>query len=161
MKKNILKILNNSKGFFSIEAIMSASMVLVILIFILGLSAYQIPKMQLQNNIQTLVQKAKVQGGLTNKNSGIGEHNDVDNFLNTLKSEGFNPDGVKMSLKTKKTHADAIGVSPVGSQNGFYISKDTLDLMILEVSVEPKINKIMGYKMSPYYFTSTFLSERS
>lgn len=134
---------------------------LIFLILALSLCAYQVPKLRLENQVQALAQTAKIQGGLTDNKTVPGNVDDISKFLNVLEQEGFNKDTVKISLQTTDGKINGIGVAPLSDSQGFYIPRALLDPMVLKVTVQPKIKRIMWYEMPNYTFVETVSSERS
>ena len=63
MKPNFL--LKNRRGSFAIEAVLSLTVVLFVVITCIGWYNYMIPRQGLEKQIHLLGQKAKIQGGLT------------------------------------------------------------------------------------------------
>lgn len=160
-KQKYLKIIKNQHGFVAVEAILSMSVFVVMVVFVILLCAYQIPKIGLENQVQSLCEVAKMQGGLTNEESTGSNNNDIDNFVNKLQNEGFDKNGINIRLTTSKSKINAIGVSPINSSEQIYVKRSDLDPMTLRVEIAPKISKILFYKMPNYVFQEEFLSERN
>lgn len=157
----LLKKIKNCRAFVAVETIISMSVFLLVLIFVILLCSYQIPKMGLENETQTLAETAKMQGGLTDSNSTGTTNNDIDNFLNSLQKKGFDKNKVQISLKTINSKTNAIGVAPIGSTSSSYIKRSSLDPMVLTVTIQPKIKKILFYETQDYTFSEKFISERN
>lgn len=185
--KNKIKKIKENNGVYTIEAIVGGSAILMLLLLFVGIISYQLPKIQLQKDVQILAEKCKIQGGLTNKASydikyNISEEdrkkvnedknsNDIDVFYDLLKQQGFDIQNVKISLKTKKSNKNAIGVKPIGIENinnCSYIKRNPNDLMILNVEVPKKSNIInsplrffgIDKHLSNYSFREVVMSER-
>ncbi len=157
---------NSKKGFISIEAILSMTIVLMIFLIIIGFFVSVIPRISLQSEVHALTQKAKLQGGLTDATSEA-IHSDVENFKDALVAKGYNRDTIEVHAFTKPSGLGAMGVTPLDAEGSNYIKRDSDELMYIVVNVPDKsfINAPLQFfgirrETPTISFVETVMSER-
>lgn len=137
----MIKHIKDKKGFVSIEAVVVMSGVLMLMLFLISLFTYNYPRIMLEKDVQTLSQKAKIQGGLTDSVSEPN-HSDVETFKNELGKLGFDKNKIVITAKTINGNRNAIGVTPINAKGNNYISRDSKDLIEINVKIPVKDNLV-------------------
>lgn len=163
MKKKLRK-----KGFVSIEAVISMSAVLMIVLMAIGFIVYMYPKIMLEKEVHLLAQKAKIQGGLTD-NISQPVNSDIETFLKSLEGKGYKKDTIEITARTIPGDLNCIGVTPLNTNGNNYVKRDSK--MTIQITVKVPANK-SGLK-GPfaylhfedesgqyYYIRETVMSER-
>ena len=127
--------LNNKEGFISIETIIAMSSILFFFIFFIAIFAYNMPRISLEKEVQSLAQIAKIQGGLTDETSEPGK-SDIKRFKDDLKAMGYEDSDIQIYAKTLNSKQNAIGVTPISSNGTNYVKRDSKELIELVVKVK-------------------------
>lgn len=155
------KIFKSRKGFVSIESIFPITLVLIFIVFFVSLLSYNLPKITMEKEVQLLSQLCKIHGGLTEE--------DVNTFLERMKEKGISADEINITAVTEQSNLNAMGVSPMDSNDGNYIKRESGE--IIEIKVEIPANKsvfnfvlkFFGIKNTisdKYVFREVVVSER-
>lgn len=158
--------IKSKKGFVSVEAILSMSLVLIVFLIIIGFFVSIVPRISLQSEVHALTQKAKLQGGLTDASSeSVGS--DVEKFKDALVSKGYSRDSIEITAFTKPSGIGALGVTPLDVEGSNYVKRGTDELIYIIVSVPDRsfINaplKFFGLNggAKTISFVETVMSER-
>lgn len=180
MKKilNRLKVIKEQKGAYAIEA--AISMMLVLMVTFLGISyfTYLLPRQALTQEVHTLAQTAKIQGGLTTEITEPG-NSDIERFKTRMKARGYDPD--EITIEAKATSTDEFGTEHQRSVLGVeslsvgyldisaYSHRNSKEIIIVHVTVPAKKNfvnamsQFFGGKdstLTDYEFSEIIMSER-
>lgn len=94
--KKMMKKVWNSKGFMSLDAIISMGVVLMVIILGIGFFTYMMPKQAIESEVNLLGRMAKMNGGLTAK--------DVTDFQDKLVRErGYTKENIKVDMVLKNS----------------------------------------------------------
>ena len=177
---SMLNHLKNKKGTVAIEAVISMSVVLFILILSIGWYNYMIPRQGLEKQIHLLGQKAKIQGGLTATSSLLNsssygnlsnadKQTDLGLFLQTIKDMGHDISKVKITCKTTSSRKNCLGVDSYNSNGTNYIKRQDMDMMVVYVEIPAKTGLMsvakgffgnVGIIPERYIFSEAVMSER-
>lgn len=172
--------LKNRKGTVAIEAVISLSVVLFILILSIGWYNYMIPRQGLEKQIHLLGQKAKIQGGLTatpallnagtyGTLSSADLQTDLGLFLKTIQDMGHDISKVKVTCKTNLSNKNCLGVDSYNSSGSNYMKRQDMDMMILHIEIPAKTGLLSmakgffgntGIIPERYVFSEAVMSER-
>ena len=155
------KIFKSRKGFISIESMLPITLVLIFIVFFVNLISYNLPKITMEKEVQLLSQLCKIHGGLTEE--------DVDIFLKRMEEKGVSADKINITAVTEQSNLNAMGVSPIHSNDGHYIKRESGE--IIEIKVEIPANKsvfnfvlnffrIKNTVSDKYVFREVVVSER-
>lgn len=162
------KFVSNKRGFISVEAIISLVAILFVMLLALGFYGYMHPKIMLEKEVQTLAQKAKQQGGLTDKTSQPTK-SDVEIFLTDLQKMGYDTNKVTITAVTDPGDLNCIGVTPLGSDGSNYLKRDSKKTVVITAKIPSHKEGIIaplryfGIFTGPndfYYIRETVMSER-
>lgn len=164
MKKYNIKY---KKGFVSIEAILSTSVMIVVILVLIGFFTTLFPRIMLQIESRNLAQKAKIQGGLTDMTSmPIGS--DIERFKDRLVQIGYDRDSIEIQGYTSPGNLDVIGVTPLDEDGDNYIKRGSNE--IINIIVIVPANKSISAPLSffgisdstpkEYILFETVMSER-
>lgn len=134
--------LYNNNGFISIETIISSVFILMCIYLAIGFFCMIYPRVALEKEVNTLAQKAKVQGGLTDS-TVQPENSDIEVLKKNLKKLGYNYEDVEISGRTIPSNINIIGVTPLDAKGDNYIKRDSKEQMVITVKV-PSQNFILG-----------------
>ena len=134
--------IKQTKGFMSIEAVMGATLILMIVLAGVWFTTYLYPRILLSQEVHSLAQIAKVQGGSTDETTE-GENSDVERFKVMLGERGYNAEQIIIECRTE-TNQSCLGAGPRLETGGHYISRDSKDYMYLVVSIPTKISFFEG-----------------
>lgn len=157
----------NRKGFVSIETIFASVLMFMIIFLAIGFFNLFYPKLIIAKEVHALVQKAKIQGGLTDSSSQA-VNSDIELFKKALQNAGFDPSKIEITAKTEPGNINAIGVTPYGEEGDNYIKRDSKELIVITVKV-PADQFIRGplaffradsSKLQYHIFQETVMSER-
>lgn len=162
------KYMKSEKGFVSIDAIISMTAILFTILVGIGIYGYLHPKIMLEKEVQTLAQKAKIQGGLTDKNSQP-INSDIEVFKKRLSEKGYDISGISVEVVTDQTKRNCVGVTPIGETGNTYLRRDSKEMMIITAIIPAHTQGLMsplryfginGGVSSNYYIRETVMSER-
>lgn len=154
--------IQQKKGFAAIEAVFV--MTFFILFLSLGLAFFLLIHSygQIQQETHALATLAERQGGLTTT--------DVEQFQGRLAEYSFIglPEDVKVQAKGMRSGTDATVVDPIGTPNGYYIKRDSNDLIEIVVTTPSNGNILngiagvlgVGNAVSHYQIKEVIYSER-
>jgi hypothetical protein len=159
----------NKKGFVSIEAIIAMVAVMFVMLLAIGFYGYLHPKIILEKEVQSLAQKAKQQGGLTNSASQP-TNSDVSIFMADLKGMGYDTTKVTLTAVTNPGNVNCVGVTPLGSTGSNYLSRNSKQMIVITAKI-PTMTKggitapLAYFGISSgvddyYYIRETVMSER-
>ena len=168
MVKNRCSLIKNTKGFVAVETIIVMSGVIFFFLLFISIVSYNFPRMMLEKEVQILAQTAKIQGGLTDKNSQP-VNSDIELFKDRISSMGYDRDAITITAKTIPSGMSAIGVTPINEAGSNYIKRDSKELIEITVTIPSDKNlfnsplKYFGLKRngeSYYVITEIVGSER-
>ena len=163
MKPNFL--LKNRRGSFAIEAVLSLTVVLFVVITCIGWYNYMIPRQGLEKQIHLLGQKAKIQGGLTatpallsatsyGNLSTADLQTDLGMFLKTIKDMGHDLSKVKVTCKSNISNQNCLGVDGYKTSGTNYLKRQDMEMMIIQVEIPAKTGLL---SMAKGFFGNTGL----
>ena len=162
------KLLKEKKGFVAIEAVISMSMVLGMILLVIGFFTLLYPRIMLSIDIHELASTAKIQGGLTDQTSQP-VNSDVAVFKQQLAQAGYDPSTISVAVTTIPSGLNALGVTPLNQPGSNYIHRDSKELIKVTVSVPANTYidgplKLIGVNggsgISQYTVSETVMSER-
>lgn len=162
------KYIKSEKGFVSIEAIVSMTAILFTVLVAIGIYGYLHPKIMLEKEVQTLAQKAKIQGGLTDITSQP-VNSDIEIFKKRLAEKGYDTSKVSVEVVTDQTNRNCVGVTPIGETGNTYLRRDSEEMMIITVTIPARTQGLIaplryfginGGVSKNYYIRETVMSER-
>lgn len=168
MKFKLQNPLQNKKGSMIMETLPVLALALFVTINMIGWFTYLTPRQNLEKQVHILAQKAKIQGGLTDKSS-VSIGSDLEVFLGILEEKGYDTSKVKITCTTNPGNKSCLGVSPIKSSSGKYITRESLDMMIIRVEIptNPRLLNMSqtffgntGALPNVYIFQESVLSER-
>ncbi len=175
--KNLINRLKEKKGSFSLEAVWAMSGVLMITFLGISYFTYLVPRQMLTQEVHSLAQTAKIQGGLTDETSEPGS-SDVERFKESLSEKGFDADHVTVTAEASKMVNDqkvvrnVMGAEPLSDgyvANSIYSHRDSKEVITVHVTIPAKmsfINAMTKYwtghnsDLGDYEFSETIMSER-
>lgn len=177
-KLNELFKRKKQKGSFSIEAAISTAVVLMVTFLGVSYFTYLMPRQVLTQEVHTLAQTAKIQGGLTTDITEPG-NSDLGNFKDRLEDKGFDAKNITVeAVATLKDNAgnehnrSVLGVEPL--EQGYldssnYSHRNSKEVITVHVTIPAKKNFINAMTkfwtgenshLSDYSFSETIMSER-
>lgn len=134
MKKDMKHLRFNKKGVVSIEAILSLTVALMIILFTFGFFTLIYPKIMLQTAVNNLAQDAKITGGLTDPSSQPVD-SQLAQFDQEMQSLGYPSNQVQVTAVAEPGDINAMGVSPLGSSGTNYIHRDSGEMIYITVTL--------------------------
>ncbi|BBW98952.1 hypothetical protein GsuE55_37850 (plasmid) [Geobacillus subterraneus] len=145
------------------ETVFAISVFLVFFFLALGFFTYIYPYTVLQRDVHVLGTVAARQGGLTQE--------DIDQFQERLARYPFlgRSDQVQVSVYVNGSLQDPASVTPLGEEGGHYVTRESKDLMDIEVRVPASgtllraVAKFFGVEgvSDEYVFWETVVSYRN
>lgn len=174
--KKTKSILKRKKGSFSLEAVFAMAGILMITLLGISYFTYLIPRQMLTQEVHTLAQTAKIQGGLTDETSEPGK-SDVERFKQRLSEKGFDPEKIIVEAVAENQLGEkrsVVGVEPLSEgyipeSESLYSHRNSKEVITVYVTIPAKknfVNAMSRYwsgedsALGDYKFSETIISER-